>query len=345
MTHKIWLINCIILIAISFSITVFAVSTVTKPIGSDVYWHLHIATLIRKGNFTEAWLYPLTENMFPYGLLLFHFGLSALVLTGNPYFWALIIEAVFMPLTFTLTLWLMTKKVSAKAAFITGLCLLGSLAFVDGSMQLRPESLDLLLYPIMLFAVLSFNKKSFIGLALITIYSHGLAALSNIYGVALQLWRNFEWRKYITIGVIAALPVILISLYYIEGAFQKWFTLAGTNQSNPQQTLFWTQPLLFIPYYCGLTLFGFVFLLKKHKSYFEVLLASGVVASAIMIPFWADRWLQYITIPLSCLVGLGLKDASTKKLMFVLPVLLAISFLYVLNWYLISWSHLWWQPI
>jgi hypothetical protein len=344
MTEKLWVFGCIALICVAFSITIFAVSTVSAPIGADVYFHFKIADLIAQGNIGGAWQFPLTENFFPYGMLLFHFGMSLISLSGSPYYFALVLEAILMPLTFTLTVWLMIKKVNIKAAFITGLCLLGTIAFIDGTIQLRPESLDLLLYPLMLFAVLSANKKSFIGMALITIYSHGLASLANIYGIALKLLREQKWRKTIIAGLIGTTPIILLSLYYIEGAFQKWFTLAGANNSNPQQTMFWVNPLFFIPFYSGVTLFGFVFMFKRHKSYFESLLCWGILASAIMIPFWADRWLQYITIPLSCLVGLGLKDTGWKKLIVILPILTMISFMYVAYWWFISASHQWWYP-
>jgi len=343
-SQKFWLIGSIALIAIAFSITIFALSTVAKPIGSDFYFHLHMATLISQGNISGAWAFPIEQNFFPYGFLAFHFLLSGLVLVGNTYFWAKLIEAILMPLTFTFTLYLIVKKVSAKAAFFTGLCLLGSIAFLDGTIQLRPESLDILLYPLMLLAVLSVKKKTFVGLALVTIYSHSFAALSNILGVALKLLREQKWRKTILAGLLLILPIVIVSFYYVQGAFHKWFTLAGANQSNLQQTLFWTQPLIFIPFYSGLTLFGFVFLLKRHKNYFETLLCYGILGSMIMIPFWADRWLQYITIPLSCLVGLGLKDVSKTKLLVATLILVSISFIYIYYWLNISYYHQWWQP-
>jgi hypothetical protein len=344
--QKPYIFACLLLIAIAFSITIYATSVVTKPIGADYYFHLDMATLISKGDVAGAWNYSLSHNLFPYGFMLFHFALSLTALSGNPYFWALIAEAILMPTTFTLTIYLMIKKASPKAAFITGLCLLGSLAFIDGTLQFRPESIDLLFYPLMLFAVLSVKKKSFISMAVITIYSHSLAALSSILGITLKLFKDnkYQWRKYLLIGTATIIPVLAVSAYYVQGAFKMWFTLAGANNSNPQQTLFWTQPLAFIPFYSGLTLIGFAFLLKRHKSYFESLLSWGILASAIMIPFWADRWLQYITIPASCLIGLGLKDTSTKKLAVIMPILLAVSFLYVIYWWMISINHAWWQP-
>jgi hypothetical protein len=343
MTQKLWLLGCLLLVVVAFSITVFALSSVVVPIGADYYFHLKISNLIAQGNIVGAWQFPLTENYFPYGFLFFHFLIAPLSLTGNPYFGAMTLEALLMPITFALTVWLMIKKSNVQSAFITGICLLGSIAFLDGTLQLRPQSLDMLLYPLMLMAVFSVEKKNFITLALVTIYSHGIASLSNIYGVAIKLLREKQWRKTIIAGLIGTLPVILLSIYYIQGAFHKWFTIAGVNNSNPQQTMFWTNPI-FIPFYSGITLFGFIYLFKKHKNYFESLLWYGILASTIMIPFWADRWLQYISIPLSCIIGLGLKDASIKKLALVLPILVTISFLYVSYWWFISASHQWWYP-
>jgi hypothetical protein len=344
--EKLFLVGCILLIAVAFSITVSAEASVAKPIGADFYYHLNIATLISKGDIVGAWTYSIQNILFPYGFMLFHFGLSGIVLSGNQFLWARVLETVLMPTTFALTMFLMVKKANAKAAFITGLCLLGSLALVDGALQLRPESLDLLLYPLMMFTVLSTKKKTFIGLAIVTVYSHSIAALSNIYGFSLKLFKEnkYNWRKTILVGVAAIVPVLAVSIYYIQGAFKMWFTLAGANNSNPQQTLFWVQPLAFIPFYSGLTLLGFMFLFKRRKSDFESLLSWGLVWSMIMIPFWADRWLQYAAIPLSCLVGLGLKDASANKLLVVLPILFMFTAFYVMYWLFISFSGQWWQP-
>lgn len=365
MNEKLYLIGCILLIAIAFSITVPALASVAKPIGADFYYHLNIATLISKGNIVGAWNYSIQNILFPYGFMLFHFGLSGLVLSGNPYLWARVLETILMPTTFALTMFLMIKKANAKSALVTGLCLLGSLAFVDGALQLRPESLDLLLYPLMVFMVLSEKKKSFVVMAVVTVYSHSIAALSNIWGMAIKKlgehtafeaglsWETkalkielpqYPWRKIILVGLAAIIPVLAVSLYYIQGAFKMWFTLAGANNSNPQQTLFWVQPLIFIPFYSGLTLFGFIFLLKHHKSSFESLLSWGLIGSMIMIPFWADRWLQYVTIPLSCLVGLGFKNASNKKLAVALPILFMFATFYTIYWLEISATGQWWQP-
>ena len=344
MKVTIHLTGCILLILAVFLITILATTSVSKPIGADFYFHLDIAKYYAQGNFVAGINYSLTNNYFFYPPA-FHLSLAPLVWSGNPYFYALVLETLLMPLTFAFTIYLMNKYASAKAAFITGVCLLGSLAFVDGTMQLRPESIDLLLYPLMLLTVLSTKKKSFIVMAVVTVYSHGAAALSNIYGIATKLLKDkVEWRKTITIGVVAITPVIAISIYYIQGAIHKWLTFGGANQSNPQQTLFWTQPLTFIPIYSGLTLLGFFFLLKKHKNPFESLLTWGIIGSTIMLPFWADRWLQYITIPLSCLVGLGLQNTKRWKLIPIYILLITVTAGYITYWILVGLLHGWWQP-
>lgn len=344
MKLNIHVIGCLILIATAFLITTLAATSVAKPIGADTYYHLTVATYYSHGQIIEGLNYSLTHDLFFYPPI-FHFLITPLIWSNNPYFYARILEALLLPLTFAFTIYLMAKKASAKAAFITGLCLLGSLAFVDGAIQLRPESLDLLLYPMMLLAILNVKKKSFITMAVITAYSHSIAALSSIYGLTIKLYKDHkEWRRTILAGTAIVAPLLAISIYYVSGAFKMWFTLAGANTSNPQQTLFWTHPLTFIPIYSGLTLIGFAFLLKRHKSHFESLLSYGIVFSALMLPFWVDRWLQYITIPLSCLIGLGLQNVKGWKQIPIYLLLVTIAVGYIAYWVLIGLVHGWWQP-
>ena len=341
---------CIALCILAFAITLSAILSVSKPIGADYYWHLNIANMIADGNLGGAVSYLLSPvgNNFPYGFYIsfFHFMLVPTVWSGNPYLYGLILESLFLPLTFALTVWLVAKKASWTAAFITGVCLLGTGAFLDGALQVRPESLDLLLYPLVVYCVLSFKPKSFLGMVVFTVYSHGVAALSNFYAFALKkALEEKRWRVYIKVGVLAIAPVLILTVGYLSGAFTKWFTLAGANQSNPQQTLFWTQPLWFIPIYGGSSLLGVFFLFKRNKSPLESLLLWGLLGSLIMVPFWADRWMHYISIPLSCLVGCGLAKYSTSDdnspFVMVIGFMLFAALLYTAYWFNISLIHGW----
>jgi hypothetical protein len=201
----------------------------------------------------------------------------------------------------------MIKKVSMKSAFITGLVLMSSMSFIDASMQIRPEGLDLLLYPLILLMILSVKKKSFIVMALVSVYSHGVAGLSNIYGLAIKLLKENKWRKIIAVGLIVIIPMLIVSAYYIKGAFETWFSFSGTNYNT------FNYPLTMIPLYSGLTLVGFLYLFNRNKSYFESLLSYGIVGSMVMIPFWLFRWLGYVSVPLSMLVGIHFNNVPTKS--------------------------------
>jgi hypothetical protein len=219
--------------------------------------------------------------------------------------------------------------------------LLGGWAFMDGALQVRPESLDLLLYPLMLFALMTTKKKSFAVMAIATIYSHGPAALSNIYGLAANQLSFFKWRKTMIICVIIALPIIILSLVYLPGAFLKWGGASPTE--NPQELEFWTNPA-FIPIYAGACLLGVPFLFAKHKTAFESLLTWGFVGNLVMLPLWADRWLHYSSIPLAMLAGMGIARLSGKKRVVAVLVVVSLYMIYYMTFIHLSAMGNWWQP-
>jgi hypothetical protein len=247
-----------------------------------------------------------------------------------------------MPTTYALILYLVHKTEGTKPAAITGIILLGGWAFMDGALQVRPESLDLLLYPITIMALLTYKKKIFITTALLTIYSHSLAAFSIIYGLALNKLRSKQWRKTIITTTILILPVLIVSGFYIQGAWQKWGGAPPTE--NPQEYEFWTQPLTFIPIYCGSMLIGVPFLFRKNKSELETLLTWGLAGSLIMLPIWPDRWLHYSSIPLSILAANGISRMQGKKQFLFGVIIMMVFMLYYGTWLMMSVQGQWWQP-
>jgi hypothetical protein len=116
---------------------------------------------------------------------------------------------------------------------------------------------------------------------------------------------------------------------------------------NPQQVLFWTDAS-FIPYYLGAAIMGFPFLLKRSKSEFEKLLFWGLIGSLIMIPFWADRWLHYASLPLAMVLGLGITELKSQRLKMILVLtILTILIVYVSSYFAFSFhigGNRWWQP-
>ncbi len=340
-TRMFYSVIAIALCVFIFVLTSFIVTSEPLPLASDPYFHMQISRLYAQGNWTGAFNYIQSVNQIPFYPPLFHVLIIPFVLQ-DPYTGLRILEMIFFPVTFTLIAWLMWKQAGPKATVITGLILLGCWSFLDGTLQARPESLDLLLYPLIIMALLKAKKKTFVALAVASIYNHGLAALTNVIGFAVKKLREKTWRKTILAATLITLPILILSAYYFTGAYSMWSSFRPTE--NPQETLFWTMPWPWIPYYSGLTLFGFAFLLLKSKTEFETLLKYGIIGNLIMLPFWADRWLQYSSIPLAMLMGIGASRWHGWKLYLFLGVVALVAWAYVSQFILISLQHSWWQP-
>jgi hypothetical protein len=292
---------------------VTAVLSVSQPIGENFYFHLEIAKYYARGDFTGGWNYTAA---FPY-MPLFQLFMVPLVWSGRAYQIGLVLQAILTPIIYGLVLWLMNSKVSSKAAFITGLVLMASRAFIHGTLQVRPETLDLLVYPLIVSLMLNDKRKLTLTLALVSVYGHGIPAIGNLYGLFLKQIRK-HWRT-VTLASIAVLPVLIIAVNHFYGFSNTWGNLKEAYAITPQYLIF----------YGGLNFMGLLFLFKRRKSGLESLLSCGVVASMIMIPLWADRWMQYASIPLSCLVGSGLALYDFKKDKGLLIMLVLVYSFYI----------------
>jgi hypothetical protein len=333
----------ILLIIFVFALTFFIISSEKLPLGSDTYFHLKLARLYTSGNFTGAISTMFQTISYPYPPFFQLVVLSPVALSSNPYLGLRILEALFMPLTFLVTLWLVWKHASPKAALFTGIALLASWSFVDGTLQARPESLDLLLFPIVAYAMLEARKKTAGAASTIMVWSHGLASLSSLFGMFVLKLKDKAWRRTFLYVAIATSPIIALSFIFFGGAIATW-GIGQTQSSNPQQWMFWHNPFPWIIYYAGLSLLGIPFLLRRHKTRLETLFTYAFIGNTAMLLFWADRWLQYSVIPLACLFGIGVSRWHGKKLYIVLAVSVIILALYISVYYLTSLHGLWWQP-
>lgn len=332
----------IILICFVFGLSFLFVISVANPIGSDVYFHLDVAKYIIHGDFIGAWNYVINVNQFPYGLFFYHaVVLGPIALSPDPYLGLRILEIVFMPLTFLATLWLVWKQASAKAALFTGFALIASWAFIDGTFQARPESLDLLLFPIIIYAVLTVKKKTASLASIVTAWNHGFAGISNLFGTFIYKLRDKTWTKTLILTILAVSPVIVLGFIFFQGAINTWLV---TQRNSPQQYMFWHEPFPWIPYYAGLTLLGIPFLLRRHKTKIETLMTYTFIGNTAMLVFWADRWLQYSTIPLAILFGIGISRLHNWKLYAMIAVSVAWTIFYVAVYLETSFFGMWWQP-
>lgn len=362
------------LITFVFILTICIVLSVPLPLGSDPYFHLEIARLYATGNFTGAFDYITQVNQIPFYPPFYHALLVPTTFLPNPLDGLRILEMFAMPLTFLFTAYLLWKHSGPKAAFIAGLILLGSWSFIDAALQARPETIDLMFYPLMLLMLLAVKKKSFAALTIATVYNHGIMAITNVWGWLPKLlsekqdtnskWnaktllealttkaiQKRTWRNTVLIIIAIISPVLILTGLYFGGGWEMWATTSP--QENPQEVLFWTNPS-WIPFYSGITLIGFFFVALNinhrwrygsFKTELEAYLTYGFIGNLIMLPMWADRWLQYSTIPLACLAGLELARWHGKPLYIVLAFIGLGAWIYI-SFFL--WNSIlggWWQP-
>jgi hypothetical protein len=323
-----------------FVLTAHIILSMPLPLGSDAYFHLKLAIFLEHGDLVGWWNYMFSVNHYFYPPI-YHVLIIPFI-AADPYAGLRVLEMSFLPVTFAAIAWITWKLSGPKAALITGLILIGSWSFLDGAIQARPESIDLFLYPLIVWAAVYNRRKWFSVFGIITVYNHGFAALSNIIGIALKKFKETQWRKTLLVSTLIILPIIIVGLYYFPGAWKQWSTYTPTE--NPQEALFWTTPWPWIPYYSGLTLFGFLFIFRKGKTETETLLSWGLIGNLIMLPFWADRWLQYSSIPLAMLMGMAVSRWHGWKLYIILIVIMAVAWAYISQFLLISFTKQWWQP-
>jgi hypothetical protein len=333
----------IILIISVFALALIIVTSETNPIGADTYYHLRLAELYVHGNFTGAWNLMFSYPGFFYPPFFQLIILGPVALSSNPYLGLRILECLSTPLTFLAICWLVWKYSGSKAALFTGFALLASWSFIDGTLQARPESLDLLLFPIVIWAVIETKKKSAGIASTIMAWSHGLAGISSLFGVFIYKLSDKSWRKTLLFTALAVSPVVILSFIFFGGAIHTWL-LGQTQSSNPQEYTFWHNPFPWILYYTGLSLLGIPFLPRRHKTQFESLLTYAFVGNTAMLIFWADRWLQYSVIPWSVLYGCGISRLHGWKLYVMIAVSIGYLAFYLSVYLFNSVYKLWWQP-
>lgn len=332
----------ILLVVFVFGLTWVIVLSEPLPIGADPYFHLHLAQFYVRGDFGGAWDLIFKTNDFFYPFFFQLIILGPVVLSGNPFLGLRVLELLFMPLTFVGVVGLVWRFVGVKAGFFCGLGLVACWSFMDGCFQARPESLDFLLFPLVLLFVLEVKRKGVGVLACVMVWSHGLAAVSSLFGVFVLKFREKVWRKSLVFVGLVVSPVLVLSLVFFGGALKSWG--GGSALGDLQEMLFWTHPFPWVLFYCGLTLLGVPFLFRRNKSVLEILFVWSFVGNLVMLPFWADCWLQYSAIPWSGLFGIGVSRWHGWKLYAMFVFAVSVAALYGIIFWAYSFNHWWWQP-
>lgn len=343
---KLWLTNkyniLLLFVTLTYLFSLVLASTLTAiPIGTDVHFHYEVAgyyAIGQNGMFSQT---VLELNRFPYPPI-FHLLLVPSIWLNIEYLFAKSLQIVMPFLIYLATIIFMRYYTNSKTQLTTALLLLSTVIFIDGTIQARPQGLAMILIPITLYYFIQNRDNKFVASSGVLAYIHGVAGLANTWTLILYGFVKGNWKRtFIKLAIILA-PIILTTLAYLGGALAKW----GGVMDTYQEYLIFTQPEIMIPYYSGMCLIGWVFLIHNLTRWntlteLEKTLSLSLIGLTIMIPFWADRFLQYATITLACLSALGLAKHKNAE-QVVLPLIVIMYVLFMANMFWITLTNNWW---
>jgi len=332
----------ILALALSYLVALTVASTFTAiPIGIDVHFHFDVAAIWARGQNGMFSSRVLELNLFPYPPV-FHWLLVPSVWFGFEFLMAKFLQVALPFGIFLATIMFMSRHTNPKATLLTAMFLVSTIGFTDGTIQCRPMGLSIMLVPLALHSIIESNGKQFVVSNSLIAYTHGIAGIANTWLPSLHRMFNRKMSKTIAVTVLVLSPLVIVSAIYFGGALNKW----GGHMDTYQEYLVFTQPFTMIPYYAGFSLIGWVFvaqtLLRWSKSSdFERVITLSVLGLTVMVPFWADRFLQYAIIGLSCLAGAGI--AKNRRLFYILvPLMVFMAVANLVNIYWITFTDNWW---
>jgi hypothetical protein len=254
-----WLFGSITLCLCMFIFAIAVGIFVTYPVGADIHFHIHVATIWASGQNGMFSTYVMAINHFPYPPI-FHWLLVPSVWLGIPLLFAKILQVIFYPMSIATAMYLMRKHCGNEAGLLVGLVLLSSIGYWDRSLQIIPQTFDTLLFPLILHFYLAKKQLAYIASSLTLVYGHGLAAISFIGGIVLLAFFQHRRKEALAIVTLTA-PQVLLSLFYFQGIMTTW----GGLDDTPQEIVFWANPVLYALWYLGPLLMPIVLLISKIR--------------------------------------------------------------------------------
>lgn len=309
-----------------------------QPIGVDFNFHLEIARSWARG---ELGLFHNFElNGIPYPPLL-HLLLVPSIWLGVEIPFGCLLQILFLPAAVASLMWFIRSNWGSKAGLIVGTLALGSYAFVDRGMQVIPQAIDFILFPLAIhFSYFDDDWKLKAIVCSLMVYNHGVVAVPLLGGLFLYDLLHKQWKPWLLIAVVC-LPLIAVSAPYLV----RSYGLMSARTENLQEAQFLANPIVFMLLYQRLVFFGWVVLIYKlwcvpallHVTTDERIFVLSVFSIMLMALPWGDRFVQYSTIPLSGLIAIFMMKAP-DRIRDVLEILsvLAFVFMYVGLWILLA---------
>jgi hypothetical protein len=325
------------------------------PLGSDIFYHLHMAQLYSEQGFT----YWDHLTAAPYGRLityppLFHFLLIPVNnLTGNIFNGIRLLQPISAALVvFSFSFFAQKLSKSTLVGVSTGFFVLCSLAYCR-FIIVGPENLALIIFPwVIYFFYLSFERKSDFDASVsglltgIIFLTHLLSATCTLlfsmpYAVIMG-WKNKKAYRYFLIFILVAFAVAAI--WWIPLLFKYgYFFNPGADQAMGVSFLNY-------PKYFGVMtlIFAFLgaFMILKRKDNRDILLLTLLVSLLVYsnlnylgVPVLSYRILTFVVLPLAVLAGWGvyylraflIRKNVSSKVFYLLISLVYLSSVFTAN--------------
>jgi len=308
MTYKKYIFYSII--TISLILTILIAIHYKMPMGEDISFHLKIA----KGYYLGKWMMTdenvLETTKIPYPPIL-HLILMFGFIFKTPITFTLFIQLFLYPLALYTTGMLVYKELGFKHAIIVLLLLISSYGFFDRTVQIQPQSFDMIFFPISIYFFLRKNTLGFVLSNFIMVYTHSYYSLFLFGTFVLFFLFRTKGLKMILISFLTFLPLIILTLSYMGYTLEYM----ASNSQNIQEEIIRTDPVFLIGYFGGALIFVFIIMIYHKKinlkDDFQLLLICWIVCLLPLV-FAMDRLVTYLVVPVSILASIVVFKIENK---------------------------------
>lgn len=321
------------------------------PNGTDVWFHILVARAWYKGLNGMVSPVVMDINNIPYPplfhLLLIPFAgsLEASLLAAK------VLQLVFYPLS-VLAWGLLIRKYMGSQLALTFMLAITGTYFSFSQMQSKPESLALLLLPVILWAFLENKTLPFVAVSVALFYIYSPYSLVLIAGILLYLLRfDLKSTKVWATAALSA-PIALYQASFINELFISRWISQGDKGIIRETWQFIYNPILFILNGFGVnvisfTLIPYTFWKWKQQTALTKTMLLTFLSMLVVWPIWFQRTFSLIIIPCCYITALYMQRQQNRLTRAALLIILVVqAIIFTLNpvWWMspISWLNTYW---
>ena len=286
----------LLILSLILLLTLFIAISCKLPMAEDITFHLDVAYDYYTGSSVSQ---VLQKIRMPYPPL-FHFLLMPTFLFKS-LSWVMFLQIIFYPLAFLTTFHLVRLGLSSKHAMITVLLLIASYGFFDRTVQVQPQAIDMILFPLAAYSFFKERKLMFTLLNAVMFFCHSFFGML-LFGSFILFW-IFKRRGLgmILIAGLTMLPVLLMTYPVIIDKLN-----VATTIRESQNTAVREKPMFALMYLGAVTVFlPLLPTLWKdvRKNDFLLFAVCWLAALTPMLFTITDRYITYAVVPLSILAS------------------------------------------